>query len=295
MEKLEAGKLKISGFSDEISSSLEEQMEAVQDLGMDYMALRGIDGKNIGEFDLSTFKNQVYGRLLEKGIKISALGSPIGKVFIQDEEGFLKQKTMLRELCQIANLLETPYIRIFSFYIPEGDNPDDYHEEVLAKLEEFITIAKEYGVILLHENEKDIFGDLKERCLTLFEHLDQNHFRGIFDFANFVQVGEDPKVCYELLKDHLIDIHIKDANKETGDTVVAGTGHGKIQEILGSFLEAGYEGFLTLEPHLVMFDSLKDLELKNVDEIIQEKRDLDGKTAYKMQYDALLKMLTQIG
>lgn len=295
MEKLEARKLRISGFSDEISSSLEEQMDAVKELGMTYMALRGIDGKNIGQFNLSLFKDEVYERLVENDIKVSALGSPIGKVFIQDEVGFLEQKAMLHDLCQIANLLKTPFIRIFSFYIPEGENPDVYQEKVLENLRGFIAIAKEYGVVLLHENEKDIFGDTKERCLTLFEQLDQTYFRGIFDFANFVQVGEDPRVCYDLLKDHLIDIHIKDAVKETGDTVLAGTGDGKIEEILKLFLNAGYEGFLTLEPHLVVFDSLKDLELKNVDEIIKEKRDLDGKTAYQMQRDALLKMLEHIG
>ena len=41
--------LMISGFSDEISSDFDTQLEVVSKLGMRYISLRGIDGKNIGK------------------------------------------------------------------------------------------------------------------------------------------------------------------------------------------------------------------------------------------------------
>jgi sugar phosphate isomerase/epimerase len=286
--------LSISGFSDEISSDFNTQLEVVSNLGMKYISLRGIDGKNIGDFTVDEIKENVQPRLQKAGIGVSSIGSPIGKVFINDEEGFAKQKLMLNTLCKIANLLDCQYIRIFSFYIPKSDNADPYCAEVVRKLKEFAAIAEKYNVILLHENEKDIFGDIGRRCQEILTEVGSPYFKGIFDFANFVQCGEDTEECYDLLKDEIVYIHIKDAVTAESENVVCGTGEGKIPELLARFIKSGYKGFLTLEPHLVLFDSLKDLELEDATEIIKDNKGLDGAGGYKLQYEALLEILNKI-
>jgi sugar phosphate isomerase/epimerase len=283
-----------SGFSDEISSDFDKQLSVVSKLGMNYISLRGIDGKNIGEYTLDEIKENVLPRLQKSGIGVSSIGSPVGKVFINDEEGFEKQKVVLDRLCQICNLVNCKYIRIFSFYIPKGENADNYRAEVVNKLKVFAAIAKKYGVILLHENEKDIYGDIARRCKDILKEVDSKHFKGIFDFANFVQCGEDTQECYDLLKDEIVYIHIKDAVSTDNQNVVCGTGEGKIPEILGQVIRSGYKGFLTLEPHLVLFDSLKDLELEEASDIIKDNKGLDGEGGYKLQYDSLLKILANI-
>ncbi|NDL67499.1 sugar phosphate isomerase/epimerase family protein [Anaerotalea alkaliphila] len=287
--------LLISGFSDEISFSLDEQLAVVASLGMEYISLRGIDGKNIGEYTLEEVQDTVKPRLDEAGIGVSSIGSPIGKVFIDDQEGFEKQKAMLDTLCRIGQLLDCHNIRIFSFYIPKGQDPEGYKEEVVAKVKAFAEIAGRYGMVLLHENEKDIYGDTSRRCKTLLDAVDSPHFKAIFDFANFVQVGEDTLDCWELLQEDVAYIHIKDAVSTDSQNVVCGTGEGKIPEILGMAVRNGYKGFLTLEPHLVLFDSLKDLELEDAKEIIKDDKGLDGASGYKLQYEALLKILETIG
>ncbi|MFP5109772.1 sugar phosphate isomerase/epimerase family protein [Neobacillus sp. C211] len=286
--------LMISGFSDEISSDFDTQLEVVSNLGMHYLSLRGIDGKNIGDYTVDEIKENVQPRLQKAGIGVSSIGSPIGKVFINDEDGFANQKIMLDTLCQISNLLNCQYIRIFSFYIPKGDNADQYREEVVSKLKEYAAIAEKYNVILLHENEKDIFGDIARRCHEILTEVDSPYFKGIFDFANFVQCGEDTQECYDLLKDEIFYIHIKDAVTSDSQNVVCGTGEGKIPELLAQFIKSGYKGFLTLEPHLVLFDSLKDLELEDATEIIKDNKGLDGAGGYKLQYEALLEILKTI-
>lgn len=286
--------LLISGFSDEISSDFDTQLEVVSNLGMHYISLRGIDGKNIGDFTLDEIKDNVQPRLKQAGIGVSSIGSPIGKVFINDEEGFEKQKIMLDRLCQISQLLDCKYIRIFSFYIPKGENADHYRDEVIGKIKVFAEIAEKYDVILLHENEKDIFGDIGRRCQEILKEVGSAHFKGIFDFANFVQCGEDTGECYDLLRDEIVYIHIKDAVTTDSQNVVCGTGEGKIPELLAQFIQSGYKGFLTLEPHLVLFDSLKDLELENAEEIIKDNKGLDGAGGYKLQYESLLNILEQI-
>ncbi|WP_053362239.1 sugar phosphate isomerase/epimerase family protein [Bacillus sp. FJAT-27251] len=286
--------LHISGFSDEISSDFNTQLEVVSKLGMEYLSLRGIDGKNIGDFSVEEIKEEVLPRLQKANVKVSSIGSPIGKVFINDQEGFEKQKKMLDTLCQIANLLDCQYIRIFSFYIPKGEEADSYKEEVIDKLKQFAEIAQQYKVILVHENEKDIFGDIGRRCHEILTEVGSPSFKGIFDFANFVQCGEDTQACYDLLREEIVYIHIKDAVSTDSQNVVCGTGEGKIPELLSQFIKSGYKGFLTLEPHLVLFDSLKDLELEDASEVIKDNKGLDGESAYKLQYEALLDILEKI-
>lgn len=286
--------LMISGFSDEISSDFDTQLEVVSNLGMHYISLRGIDGKNIGDFTVDEIKESVLPRLQKWDIGVSSIGSPIGKVFINDEEGFEKQKVMLETLCQISNLLDCKYIRIFSFYIPKGEDVDQYKDDVISKIKAFADIAEKHDVILLHENEKDIYGDIARRCHDILKAVASPSFKAIFDFANFVQCGEDTQECYDLLKDEIVYIHIKDAVSTDSQNVVCGTGEGKIPEILAQAIDSGYKGFLTLEPHLVLFDSLKDLELEDATEIIKDNKGLDGAGGYKLQYEALVEILKNI-
>lgn len=284
----------VSGFSDEISSDFDTQLETVKSLGMNYISIRGVNDKNFSEYTIDEVNDYIKPKLDEYKVKVSSIGSPIGKIFIDDEEEFEKQISLLEKLCKMSNILECKYIRMFSFYIPKGKNPEDYKDIVIDKLKKFTEIAKKYDIVLLHENEKDIYGDISSRCLTIFEEVGSEHFKGIFDFANFVQCMEDTRECYELLKDHIVYYHIKDAVKEDKENVVCGTGQGKIEEILTDAIKNGYEGFLTLEPHLVIFDSLKDLELEDVNNIIKKDKGLDGKSAYALQYKSLINILKKI-
>lgn len=286
--------IEISGFSDEIASDFQTQLKTVNELGMSYISLRGINDKNIGDYSVEMIKKDVLPRLKQWDIGVSSIGSPIGKIYINDEDAFKKQLTMLKTLCEISQLLNCQYIRIFSFYIPKEDNFDAYKEVVISKLKEFAKIAEQYNIILLHENEKDIFGDIARRCKLILDEVNSPYFKAIFDFANFVQCGEDTQDCYDLLSDDIAYIHIKDAVYKDNFNVLCGTGDGQIESILNQFFESGYQGFLTLEPHLVVFDAIKDLELEHSTETIQNSAAKDGAEGYKMQYEALLKILSNI-
>lgn len=283
----------ISGFADEISSNLDKQMQVVKN-NMSYQCLRDVDGINIGKYTLEMFKEKVYDRLVKENIKISSIGSPIGKIFIDDEKAFEEQLKALDSLCQIANLINCKYIRIFSFYIKD-EKFEENKDIVITKLKEFVKIAKKYNVILIHENEKDIYGDIASRCYELVKNINSENFKLAFDFANFVQCNEDTLKAYDLLKEYIEYVHIKDANNFDNINVLAGTGQGNIKVILDDLInKRNYEGFLTLEPHLAQFDGLKELELADVDEIIK-KSDITGEQGYVMQYKALIKILEEIG
>lgn len=287
-------KIIISGFADEIDPQLDVQLKVVKELGMDHICLRAADGKGIADYTFEEFQENILPRLNAAGVKVSSLGSPIGKIDIDDEDAYAKQLEQLDTLCRICNLLDCKYIRMFSFWMV-NKNPDDWKDEVLKKLRGFADIAAKYDVVLIHENEKDIYGDIGSRCKVILDELASPHFKAAFDFANFVQCGEDTVACWELLKEHVVYIHIKDAVAGNKENVVCGTGDGQIAKILKTAIrEDGYEGFLTLEPHLVLFATLQSLEVEDAADVISENKAKDGAEGYGMQYHALCDILKTI-
>lgn len=285
----------ISGFADEIHPNLDEQLKVVKALGMDHICLRAADGKGVAEYTPEEFQEKILPRLNAAGVGISSLGSPVGKIDIDDQAAYEKQLEQLENLCQICQMSGCRYIRMFSFWMPKGKDPADYTDAVLEKLRGFAQVAEKYDVVLIHENEKDIYGDTGARCRVILDKLASPHFKAAFDFANFVQCGEDPEVCWELLKDQVVYIHIKDAVRGNNENVLCGTGDGKIPQLLKRILrEDGYRGFLTLEPHLVLFDTLQSLETEDASKVIVTNKAKDGAEGYAMQYHALMDILKDI-
>lgn len=288
-------KIWISGFADEISSDFDKQLSTVTRLGMRYISLRSADGKNVADYTPEEVETDLMPRLKAAGVGVSSLGSPIGKIAVEDEEAYQDHLEKLERLCKICKLLNCRYIRIFSFFIPEGQEPERYCDIVIEKIKAFEAIARKYDAILIHENEKEIYGDVAERCLTLLKAVDSPYLRVAFDFANFVQCGEDPVRAWELLHEHVEYIHIKDAVSGSNENVVCGTGEGHISELLKRAIkEEGYQGFLTLEPHLVLFDALQSLEQKAATDVIKENKAKDGADGYRMQYEALQAILAAL-
>lgn len=289
-------KIIISGFADEIDPQLDVQLKVVRELGMDHICLRAADGKGIADYSVEEFQERILPRLNAAGVRLSSLGSPIGKIGIADEKAYAVQLQQLDTLCRICGLVGCKYIRMFSFWMPKGENPDDYTGQVLEKLAGFAKVAEKYGVILIHENEKDIYGDTGRRCKVILDRLASPHFKAAFDFANFVQCGEDTAECWEMLKEHVVYIHIKDAVVGSNENVLCGTGDGKIPALLKKIIRKdGYEGFLTLEPHLVLFDTFKALEAdEEAVKHFAKSSARNGAEGYAMQYNALIEILKTI-
>lgn len=276
----------ISGFSDEINKNINIQFETIKRLGIDYFEVRGVNGKNIAklnEEELTDLKNEMKAF----GVKASCIGSPIGKVLITED--FETHFDKFKWVVHIAKTLETKYIRIFSFFLPEGDVWSKHRDEVIRRLSQMVAYAKEQDVILLHENEKDIFGETADRCLELFAEINSPNFKAIFDPANFVQCGENLKEAFAKLRPYIEYMHIKDAI-EDGTVVPAGCGIGEVEFIIKELKASGYQGFLSLEPHLGAFEGLQELELD--DKMMKLKQ--SSKESFVIAYDALKEILERI-
>lgn len=248
----------LSAFGDEIADDLKTQMDVLEQHGISYIEMRGVNGRPLVSHTLEEVAG-IRKELDQRGFEISAVGSPIGKISITDE--FEEHLELFKHTIKIAKILGTKYIRMFSFFIPKGETPEKYRDEVIRRWREFIKAAEGSDLILLHENEKDIYGDTPERCLDLLKALDCSYVRAIFDPANFVQcnVKTYPE-AYEMLKDYCVYFHIKDALHKDHSVMPSGYGDGKLPEIIGQLHKEGYEGFLSLEPHLGAFSGLAALE-----------------------------------
>lgn len=247
----------VSCFADEIAESLDRQIEVLSRLDISHIELRSADGVNVSDFTMD-FAKEVKKKLDQANISVSAIGSPIGKIGIADDFNAHLQKLSHTE--KMADLFETPYIRMFSFYIPENRTAEDCRSEVLSRMEAMVAEAAHNNIILLHENEKGIYGDDAPRCLDLMQQFAGKHFSCTFDFANFIQCNQDTLEAYEMLSSYISYVHVKDALFATGEVVPAGTGDGHLPEIFRKLDASGYHGCLSLEPHLANFSGLAALE-----------------------------------
>jgi sugar phosphate isomerase/epimerase len=242
--------LKLSAFADEIGPDLDEQIRICSQNSVTHFELRGVYGKNVMDFS-PELQAEIKSKLQSSGMGVISIGSPIGKVAI--DQPWSEHFDRFKRAVDLALYFGSTFMRLFSYYPAggEGKGPIDPHRnEVIDRFRKKVAYLKDIPITLLHENEKGIFGDTGARCLDLLKTVNDAKLRAAFDFANFVQCGENPAHNWPLLKPYTAHIHIKDAKAGTGQVVAAGQGDGHIPEILKDAWESGYRGFLALEPHL---------------------------------------------
>ncbi len=243
---------KISCFADEIASTLSEQLDVMEKLNVGWFSLRSIGDTSVLELTDEQI-DEIARTIKARGVGVSSIGSPIGKTPITDtSDAYLRQT---ERAIQIAEKLDCPRIRVFSFYM-EKDELDIYRGEVIERLGKIADLAAAAGIEIMHENEAGIYGESSGRCRDLLEGVNRPNFKAVFDPSNFVAAGEDPfDQSLPQVKKFVSYLHIKDSRHSDGVIVPAGEGDGQIREILQAF--AGQDLFLTLEPHLSVAGRMK--------------------------------------
>lgn len=261
----------LSAFGDEMADNLKAQLDILEKFNVKYIEVREVNGKNIVEHSLEEVR-EVKKILDSRNFKVSSIGSPVGKVNITDE--FKPHLKLFRHTLDIAEILESNYIRMFSFFIPKKENPEKYREEVLDRWYQFVKLAEGRKIILLHENEKEIYGDIPERCLDILKAMDSYYVKAVFDPANFVQCDvETYPHAFNLLKDYIEYLHIKDALYKDHSVVPVGYGDGRVKKILEELYKEGFEGFLSIEPHL---------------------ENISGEEKFRVAYESLEKIIKEV-
>lgn len=239
----------LSAFGDEIADDLAAQLALLRELEIGWLELRGVWGKNV--LDLSDAEvARLHDQCADAAIAVSAIGSPVGKSPLSQAEAV--ELDNLRRIFEIAHALDVKRVRVFSFY-PDG-SPDDALAEAAARLAHMADRAADADITLLLENEKGIVGDTIARCAALMDAVASPHLRFAWDPANFVQVGERSPVTdgWDKLGHRIGHVHVKDLDAATGAILPAGEGDGQVVALLEHLAQAGYQGFIALEPHLAV-------------------------------------------
>lgn len=242
--------LRFSAFADEISPRLDEQIRVCQACGITDFELRSVDEINVLDFD-NARRSDIRSRLRDAGLGVQTIASPIGKVKLDApwDAHFDRFKIAVES----AEFFAAPFIRVFSYYPSSaGGDLRERREETLRRMRAKIQYIAERPIVLLHENEKDIYGERGRECLDLLSSINSPKLRCAFDSANFVQAGERPLDVWPALRHCTVQIHVKDAKMSDGSCVLAGTGDGDYPAILADAYQNGYRGYLSLEPHLAV-------------------------------------------
>ena len=238
----------LSGFADEISPDPQAQLATLASESISYLELRSAWSVNVADFtgqQLAAFRAAVNAA----EVGVSAIGSPIGKIPV--DAPFGPELDRMRRVAEVAAELGTTIVRVFSFFIPAGEPPERYRGQVIDRMGDLARTAEEHGLILAHENEKGIYGDVPERCADLITAVGSPALGATFDPANFVQCGIRPfSEAYALLRPYLVYLQVKDALAVSGEVVPAGQGDGELRETLVALQDSGFAGFMSLEPHL---------------------------------------------
>jgi sugar phosphate isomerase/epimerase len=242
---------KLSAFADEVTENFLEQVKYLAGERVGYIEPRFINKRNIMDIrpdELSDAKKMIQ----DHGLKVSAIGSPIGKVKL--DEPFGPHLDKFKHAVELAMLFETPFIRMFSYYAPEGQNIDDYRDQVMERMVAKVEVLNDVDVTMVHENEANIYGHTAEQCVDIIKTIDSPKLRLVYDPANFVwgeKILDNVESCWPVMKPYVVHIHIKDWKLGTEDVgSIPGEGDGQIKELLAELAALNYDGCLTMEPHL---------------------------------------------
>lgn len=241
----------LSAFADEIGADIHLQVKVLNENQVRFVELRGAFHINVLKFSPDQIA-EIKKAFANGGIKVSCIGSPIGKIKITDpfEPHFVDFKVA----CERAEQFDCRYIRIFSYYPPEGGNIADYKKPVFERMEAKLEEAKRRGLILVHENESNIYGNIPPRAVELAKTFTGPNFTNAFDAANYVVEGCLPcyETCWLPIRDYVGYYHLKDAVRSGQEwkCVPVGEGQGEWPQVLADVKARDYHGFMAIEPHL---------------------------------------------
>jgi sugar phosphate isomerase/epimerase len=243
-----------SGFADEAGTPLAEQIKATKVLGWKHIEVRMLPEGNWTEVDDAVFE-KALAELNKAGIKISSFGSPIANWARHIDKDFEADIASLKRAIPRMKKASCPIIRIMSW--PNSEKSPwvdtDWEREVLRRLKLLAKMAQDGGVTLGLENCSGWSSDRPENMVTTIETVNSPALKIIYDTGNPVGHGGDALLWYKKCKPWTVYVHIKDGRHTTGGDAkytFPGEGEGKVRETLADLFASGYDGGISIEPHL---------------------------------------------
>ncbi|QXJ27602.1 hypothetical protein J5U23_00469 [Saccharolobus shibatae B12] len=234
-------------ISDEISLDFEHAVKVIKELGASHVEVRNLWNKNITQVSDSEFSEM--RNIVEKyGLTISNLDSFTFKIYINDEKGYKEHLQILRKVIELSKKLDINYTRIFTFWY-EGELKY-YIDKLAERFNSAIDIAESEGVTLVIENEYSCLVGTSKELRTFLDKIKSKWIKVLWDPGNAFFARETPYPdAYELIKDDIMHLHIKDAMVKDGHFIWMPVGKGMI-DYKGQFRALkGKPYVISLETH----------------------------------------------
>ena len=246
----------LTGFADEVSSNIEDQIRVTKELGWNAIEARSIGESNIHDISDADFEN-VCKALLDNGIHINCFGSTIANWSKKISDPFEISLQEVERTISRMQRLNVKLVRIMSYSRCPGS--EQYAEERFRRLKVICDKFLEAGITPLHENCMNYGGMSWMHTLELIDNI--SGLRLVFDTGNPViskdyskteDRKQDSLEFFKKIHEHVEHIHIKDVFLD-GDKecfVFPGEGDAKIVDILKELKHMNYNGGISIEPHM---------------------------------------------
>lgn len=252
--------MKLTGFTDEAASGIDQQIQITQALGWDYLSARMVDGTNIHDLSEADFE-VVCDQLENANIKVAEFGTMIGSWAKTIHSDWNLTIGEIDRCIPRMQKLGVQFARVMSYaQCPWGEA--QFEKERFKRLREINSRFADAGLTAVHENCMNWGGFSADHTLRLLEEVP--NLKLVFDTGNPVFQRDRSKPAphpwqnalefYHKVKHAIVHVHIKDGimHQEEGDPeyTFAGKGEGFTKEIVSDLLANGYDGFIAIEPHV---------------------------------------------
>jgi sugar phosphate isomerase/epimerase len=250
----------LTGIADEASQNIETQIEVTRQLGWNAIESRFINGKNIHDLSEEAF-DQVCETLDGSGVHINAFGSAIANWGKDVRDDFAITEAEINRTIPRMKKLGAKYVRVMSYKVVEG--VELMAEERIKRLQLILDAFTAEGITVVHENCMNYGGMSWQNTLELIDALPG--MKLVYDTGNPVfnrdrskegNHWQDPWEFYQNVKEHIAYVHVKDClnpTPENGNKEVytyPGDGQGRILDVMTDLKKSGYDGGISIEPHL---------------------------------------------
>jgi sugar phosphate isomerase/epimerase len=282
---------KIAAFTDEISQDLEHACDVLAKFGGEGLELRGVWKTNCAQFTDDQIRD-IKRIAADKGMKVCSLGSPFGKCDLDNADEVQQHVDMLKRLGDVARELDCPIVRGFAFW--DRDQVDEKPwDRMIAAYESVPDILEEKGVVLGLENEAACYVGTAKHTRTFLDRLGSERVKAIWDPANHVQDIQSADIPawpdgYNLVKDDLVHVHVKDAaiTDEGRPNVFLGYGEAQWNKQFAAFKKDGYDGYVSLETHVKPDRLPEELKVKYAELLAGDEREVASQICLAWMRDA---------
>ena len=272
----------LTGIGDEAGNTLDAQITATKDLGWKHLEMRGVEMPGLPKANFHDIPDPAFDAAVQKleqeGVGVYCFGSTIMNWAKKVDDPFEITLAEVKRAIPRMQRLGTKYVRIMSF--KPGDEDYKIPPQVFKRVREVVQRFVDAGITPVHENCMNYGGMSWQHALELLDKAPG--MKWVFDTANPVfnpdrakpkpWPRQDAWEFWTHVRDHVIHIHIKDATwvaaKKDADYNWPGEGEGKVREILRDAFARGYDGGISIEPHMVVV--FHDAQSKSNDQAMRE-------------------------